>query len=263
MECWPEKWKPSMMKRVLGMSLWGGRVFGTEVRVRVGELLLKRVCEFRVRVGGLGFEGDVMVCGWWFGSVKELGGGDVEEWWLMVVGRGGVLGGAKHAPTGCYRNPNRIKLSATFDALNRISGKHRALFSSFLGDLVREHIGLKILSWKKMGSEARDKIWDEITGETTGHVLINGAAKEIGMAVVLAVTKAGGMEVTRAVDSYLVGEDIRKQIKALLQSTGTSFCPNYVHWFGIDATDVQLINADRSVVSKFLQASPSDYSTTS
>ncbi|GJX09920.1 hypothetical protein Tco_0199779 [Tanacetum coccineum] len=33
-----------------------------------------------------------------------------------------------------------------------ISGKHRALFSSFLGDMVREHIGLKILSWKKVDS---------------------------------------------------------------------------------------------------------------
>ncbi|GKA87574.1 hypothetical protein Tco_0809338, partial [Tanacetum coccineum] len=30
-------------------------------------------------------------------------------------------------------------------------------------DMVREHIGLKILSWKKVGSEARDKLWDEIT----------------------------------------------------------------------------------------------------
>ncbi|GKC36391.1 hypothetical protein Tco_1048775 [Tanacetum coccineum] len=54
-------------------------------------------------------------------------------------------------------------LSVTFDALNRISGKHRALFSSFLGDMVREHIGLKILAWNKVGSEARDKLWDEIT----------------------------------------------------------------------------------------------------
>ncbi|GJU51571.1 hypothetical protein Tco_1221126, partial [Tanacetum coccineum] len=31
----------------------------------------------------------------------------------------------------------------------KISGKHRALFSSFLGDTVREHIGLKILAWNK------------------------------------------------------------------------------------------------------------------
>ncbi|GJV97073.1 hypothetical protein Tco_1548650 [Tanacetum coccineum] len=33
------------------------------------------------------------------------------------------------------------------------------------GDLQRGHwyIGLKILAWKKVGSEARDKLWDEIT----------------------------------------------------------------------------------------------------
>ncbi|GKC89476.1 hypothetical protein Tco_1150125 [Tanacetum coccineum] len=49
-----------------------------------------------------------------------------------------------------YGKPNGIKLSVTFDTLNRISGKHRALFSSFLGDLVHEHIGLKILFWKKI-----------------------------------------------------------------------------------------------------------------
>ncbi|KAG5558511.1 hypothetical protein RHGRI_008451 [Rhododendron griersonianum] len=39
-------------------------------------------------------------------------------------------------------------------------------------------------------------------------VIINGAAKEIGRAAVVAVTKARGMEVAGAVDSYLVGEDI-------------------------------------------------------
>nr|GEV41875.1 hypothetical protein [Tanacetum cinerariifolium] len=44
--------------------------------------------------------------------------------------------------------------------LNRL---HRALFFSFLGDLVREHIDLKILSWKKVDKELRDKLWDEIT----------------------------------------------------------------------------------------------------
>ncbi|GJW07090.1 hypothetical protein Tco_1569513 [Tanacetum coccineum] len=62
-----------------------------------------------------------------------------------------------------YGKLDGIKLSVTFDALNMISGKHRALFVSFLGDMVREHIGLKILSWKKVDSEAKDKLWDEIT----------------------------------------------------------------------------------------------------
>nr|GEX32644.1 hypothetical protein [Tanacetum cinerariifolium] len=56
-----------------------------------------------------------------------------------------------------------IKIKVTFDALNRVSGLHRALFLSFFGDLVREHIGLKILSCKKVDKESRDKLWDEIT----------------------------------------------------------------------------------------------------
>ncbi|XP_039025484.1 dihydrodipicolinate reductase-like protein CRR1, chloroplastic [Hibiscus syriacus] len=42
------------------------------------------------------------------------------------------------------------------------------------------------------------------------EVVINGAAKEIGRAEVIAVTKARGMEVAGAVDSYFVGEDTRK-----------------------------------------------------
>ncbi|GKD26693.1 hypothetical protein Tco_1232907, partial [Tanacetum coccineum] len=42
-------------------------------------------------------------------------------------------------------------------------GITRALFLSFLGDMVREHIGLHILFWKKVGPEARNKLWDEIT----------------------------------------------------------------------------------------------------
>nr|GFB97331.1 hypothetical protein [Tanacetum cinerariifolium] len=52
--------------------------------------------------------------------------------------------------------PGGIKIKVTFYALNRVSGLHRALFLSFLGDLVREHIGLKILSWKKVDKESRD-----------------------------------------------------------------------------------------------------------
>ncbi|KAF7821913.1 dihydrodipicolinate reductase-like protein CRR1, chloroplastic [Senna tora] len=39
-------------------------------------------------------------------------------------------------------------------------------------------------------------------------VVINGAAKEIGRAAVVAVSKARGMEVAGAVDSYHIGEDI-------------------------------------------------------
>nr|GFA14860.1 hypothetical protein [Tanacetum cinerariifolium] len=68
-----------------------------------------------------------------------------------------------------YGKPDGIKLSVTIDALNMISRKHKALFSSFLGDMVREHIGLKILSWKKVDSEARNKLWDEITVKSTAN----------------------------------------------------------------------------------------------
>ncbi|GJS16888.1 hypothetical protein Tco_0411360 [Tanacetum coccineum] len=57
-----------------------------------------------------------------------------------------------------HSNGNVVKRGIT-----RISGTHKALFLSFLGDMVREHIGLKILAWNKVGSEARDKLWDEIT----------------------------------------------------------------------------------------------------
>jgi chloroplast NAD(P)H dehydrogenase len=39
-------------------------------------------------------------------------------------------------------------------------------------------------------------------------VIINGAAKEIGRAAVVAVTKARGMELAGAVDNHFVGEDI-------------------------------------------------------
>ncbi|GJZ12545.1 hypothetical protein Tco_0547775 [Tanacetum coccineum] len=84
-----------------------------------------------------------------------------------------------------YGKPGGVKLSVTFDALNRISGKHRALFSSFLGDMVREHIGLKILAWNKVGSEARDKLWDEITVSLVDIHPINSSADEEGETTVV------------------------------------------------------------------------------
>nr|GEY31645.1 hypothetical protein [Tanacetum cinerariifolium] len=69
-----------------------------------------------------------------------------------------------------YGRPGGIKIRVTFDALNRVSGLHRALFLSFLGDLVYEHIGLKILSWKKVDKESRDKLYDEITKEADDKI---------------------------------------------------------------------------------------------
>ncbi|XWS71328.1 hypothetical protein CRYUN_Cryun03dG0128800 [Craigia yunnanensis] len=51
--------------------------------------------------------------------------------------------------------------------------------------------------------------------------------------------------------------DEKQQIKALLQNVGSSFCPDHSDWY-----DAHSRNADRSVLSKFLQANPADYSTT-
>ncbi|KAK7257736.1 hypothetical protein RIF29_31930 [Crotalaria pallida] len=55
--------------------------------------------------------------------------------------------------------------------------------------------------------------------------------------------------------------DEKQQIKALLDSVGSSFCPDYSDWFGSEAADLHSRNADRSVLSKFLQTHPADYST--
>ncbi|XP_058729875.1 tRNA ligase 1 [Vicia villosa] len=55
--------------------------------------------------------------------------------------------------------------------------------------------------------------------------------------------------------------DEKQQMKALLENVGSSFCPDYVDWSGTDAGDMHSRNADKSVVSKFLQAHPTDYST--
>ncbi|WVZ03730.1 hypothetical protein V8G54_024536 [Vigna mungo] len=53
----------------------------------------------------------------------------------------------------------------------------------------------------------------------------------------------------------------KQQIKALLESVGSSFCPSQLDWFGTHGADYHSRNVDRSVLSKFLQAHPADYST--
>ncbi|KAH9700805.1 tRNA ligase 1 [Citrus sinensis] len=56
--------------------------------------------------------------------------------------------------------------------------------------------------------------------------------------------------------------DEKQQIKALLQSVGSSFCPDHSDWFGVEAGGTHSRNADRSVLTKFLHAHPADFSTT-
>ncbi|KAL6598643.1 hypothetical protein ACP70R_046342 [Stipagrostis hirtigluma subsp. patula] len=55
--------------------------------------------------------------------------------------------------------------------------------------------------------------------------------------------------------------DEKQQIKALLENVGASMCPDHSDWFGKSGLDAQSRNADRSVVTKFLQAHPTDYAT--
>ncbi|KAK3126607.1 hypothetical protein QOZ80_7AG0559280 [Eleusine coracana subsp. coracana] len=55
--------------------------------------------------------------------------------------------------------------------------------------------------------------------------------------------------------------DEKQQIKALLENVGASMCPDHSDWFGNNGLDGQSRNADRSVVTKFLQAHPTDYAT--
>ncbi|CAJ2644485.1 unnamed protein product [Trifolium pratense] len=49
-------------------------------------------------------------------------------------------------------------------------------------------------------------------------------------------------------------------MKPLLESVGSSFCPDHSDWSGTDASNVHSRNADKSVLRKFLQAHPTDYS---
>ncbi|KAL4562155.1 hypothetical protein LXL04_034349 [Taraxacum kok-saghyz] len=55
------------------------------------------------------------------------------------------------------------KKHVKFDELGRFSGKNRALFVSYLGDLVRQRVGIRVYSWKAVTPEFRDKLWEELT----------------------------------------------------------------------------------------------------
>ncbi|KAL4565178.1 hypothetical protein LXL04_029263 [Taraxacum kok-saghyz] len=71
--------------------------------------------------------------------------------------------------TDYTRSGGRKKL-VEFDNLGRFSGKYRALFVSYLGDLVRQKVGLRVFSWKAVEPEERVKLWQQITdlsGRTT------------------------------------------------------------------------------------------------
>ncbi|KAI3755129.1 hypothetical protein L1987_54924 [Smallanthus sonchifolius] len=62
-----------------------------------------------------------------------------------------------------FTNSGGKKHKVTFDELGRFSGEYRSKFSSFLGDLVREHVRFRFLTWKAVTKEVNDKLWEEIT----------------------------------------------------------------------------------------------------
>ncbi|KAI5670136.1 hypothetical protein M9H77_10500 [Catharanthus roseus] len=62
----------------------------------------------------------------------------------------------------------------------------------------------------KTGPSISCSMQSSSSSQSNIKVIINGAAKEIGRAAVLAVTRARGMEIAGAVDSRHVGEDIGK-----------------------------------------------------
>ncbi|KAM0863572.1 hypothetical protein ACQ4PT_044515 [Festuca glaucescens] len=55
--------------------------------------------------------------------------------------------------------------------------------------------------------------------------------------------------------------DEKQQIRALLDNVGSSMCPVHCDWFGNGGLEAQSRNADKSVVTHFLQAHPTDYAT--
>ncbi|GAV62085.1 hypothetical protein CFOL_v3_05609 [Cephalotus follicularis] len=72
-----------------------------------------------------------------------------------------------------------------------------------------------------------------------------------------------GLDLGRSLREICANMSNEKQkIKALLQGAGSSFCPDDADWFGNESEDAHSKNADKSVLSKFLQSHPADYSTT-
>nr|GEZ15666.1 hypothetical protein [Tanacetum cinerariifolium] len=67
--------------------------------------------------------------------------------------------GTNHAEDAVGTNYSDLKLVKR--GITRLYRVTQSTTFEFLGDLVRKHIGLNILSWKKVDKESRDKLWDE------------------------------------------------------------------------------------------------------
>ncbi|CAI9284743.1 unnamed protein product [Lactuca saligna] len=47
--------------------------------------------------------------------------------------------------------------------LPKFARKYRSQLPSYLGDLVRERVGVSVFNWKKVAKEVKEKLWEEIT----------------------------------------------------------------------------------------------------
>ncbi|KAL4583317.1 hypothetical protein LXL04_007887 [Taraxacum kok-saghyz] len=82
--------------------------------------------------------------------------------------------------TDYTRSDGRKKL-VKFDNLGRFSGKYRALFVSYLGDLVRQKVGLRVFSWKAVetGGKGETMATDHIVMKRMGMLLRNFRRKDL------------------------------------------------------------------------------------
>uniref|UniRef100_A0A8R7QPL3 tRNA ligase phosphodiesterase domain-containing protein n=2 Tax=Triticum urartu TaxID=4572 RepID=A0A8R7QPL3_TRIUA len=55
--------------------------------------------------------------------------------------------------------------------------------------------------------------------------------------------------------------DEKQKIKAVLENVRSSMCPDHSDWFGNSSLDAQSRNTDKSLVTYFLEAHPTDYAT--
>ncbi|CAH2038619.1 unnamed protein product [Thlaspi arvense] len=116
------------------------------------------------------------------------------------------------------------------------------------------------------GSKDHVKVQGEILEGLVARIVSSGSA--IDMANVLrdhppppcdGANLDLGLSLREICAAYRSNE--KQQMRALLKSVGPSFCPSDLDWFGDESVDSHPKNADKSVVTKFLQSQPADYST--
>ncbi|XP_022157928.1 tRNA ligase 1 [Momordica charantia] len=113
------------------------------------------------------------------------------------------------------------------------------------------------------GSKDHIKVQGEILEGLVARIVSHESSKHMEKVLEefpsLPDEEGGGLDLGRSLREICAANrsDEKQQIKALLQNVGSSFCPDHSDWSG----DSHSRTADRSVLSKFLQTSPTDFST--